>query len=190
MVKVFDKDKARAEYNYKKNFLEAVLVSSITEENSWIPTIKEYVLSEVVNGTIDYIGGHGGKMNYQDRDHISIYELDMYKYLSKELKTRTFVKLHPKIKKVLNNLCTSNLVSPEGPDRPYQTVELYDFFRDVCPVSGHSIFSPPYDTVIRVQNKIFPALSLEEIEDIEGIGKAMRPHIDKDVEYIKKNYSW
>jgi hypothetical protein len=108
----------------------------------------------------------------------------MFKYLGKNIKSPTSLDLHPNIKKVLENLCSSNK-NTQG-----DTIELYDHFGFISPGNTRSIFSPPYETVIRVRKEILPSLSLIERKNVEGIGIAMRKHIDKDIAYLKKNYSW
>jgi len=177
MVKPFNKEKYKEEYNYKKHFLEAVLVSSISDENSWIPTKKEYILSELINGTIDYIGGQAGKITYNNSrftDDSDIFELNMHKYLMKNIRSHKNMELGLNIEKVLKNLCSSNSVTEHD-------VELYDFFREICPVQGPSIFSPSYETVLRVRKEILPSLSLQERANIQGIGYKMRQFMDQDM---------
>ena len=46
--------------------LKTLLVSSTTinEEIVGLPTIKQFILSEVINGTIEYVGGNVGQIIY------------------------------------------------------------------------------------------------------------------------------
>jgi len=182
------------ETNYRKSILEALLVSSIKEENSRLPTIKQYILSEVINGTIDYVGGEAGKHYYRaEMIFLESYERMISKYFESEIKS-TDKKLAPKIKKALEKMVECYVINPGWYDRPYTYTDLYNLYKGpfigICEVSSHSTFSLPYDLVMKVNNKTMPSFSEEERKDIQGIGKAMRKYIDKDIETIEKTYLW
>jgi len=174
----------REEKEYKRHLLEAILVASITESSSKTPTIKEFILSEIVNGTIEYIGGRFGKKDYQSHDYNSIFVVDMFKYLNSEMKLRTKRTLDTKVATALKELCRTHPVNPGGIDIHYRTVDLYDIFEDICPISPQSTFTPPYEMLIRIQKEFLPSLSPAEKNDIEGIGKAMRKYIDNDLAFL------
>jgi hypothetical protein len=169
------------EMDYKMVLLEAVLVSSISEENSRIPTVKEFILSELVNGTIEYIGADAGRFTYQNLRDKGNYRWEICKYFKSEFDKHATGKLDPKILNALNSLCKL---------RDFSTTHTEELFRRICPVDMHSIYSPPYDSVLKMYKQTLPSFTERERENIVGIGKAMRKFIDKDLEYITKNFSW
>jgi len=183
------------EWGYRRNLLEALLVSSVSKESFRLPTIKEFILNEVVNGTIEYIGGNAGQIDYKKfRFDRNTFEIELERYFEAEMKAYSKEKLNPKVNKAITKLCKHYFVYPTGPDRPYPHTELYTHFNGfgagICPVIMESSFSLPQDTIIRVQRKVLPALSNPEKKDIEGIGKAMRKYIDRDLEFIERTYHW
>jgi len=181
------------EMRYRDRILEALLVSSITEDNSRLPTIQEYILSEVVNGTIDYAGGNAGKINYQKFRHDrNKYENELIKYFKEEM-SETKGEMSPKIRESIQKMTDCHWVYVPEPGDNYPTCELYGCFRGfggICPVTFHSSFSLPLELVVRVQKEVLPSLSKDERRDVKGIGKAMRKYINDDLEYIREHYHW
>ena len=196
MTRKTDFKKDCKEWSYRKRFLEALLVSSLSENNFRLPTIEEFILSEVVNGTIEYVGGDAGQVDYQgSRLDRSTFEGRLHKYFESEMEAHSKGKLNPKIREAINKLCGCYYVDPTGPDRPYPHTELYDHFRGpfgggICQVIGRSTFSLPHDTFIKVQEKVLSSLSSPEKKNIIGIGKAMRKYVNRDLEFIGKTYNW
>ncbi len=186
-------------YRYRDNLFKSILVSSVSEDKPRLPTIEEFILSEVVNATIEYIGGNAGQIDYQKfkKSNVrhTLYEWEINDYLEKEIKAHSEGKLHPRVKESIAKLCERYTVYPY-PERPYHRTELYDVFKGpfsggrICQVIMRSSFSLPQETIIEVQKKIIPSLSGQEKKDIQGIGKAMRKYIDKDLEYIAHTYYW
>jgi len=196
MAKKFDFKKDEEEWSYRRHLLEALLVSSVSEDRFRLPTIEEFILSEVVNGTIEYIGGNVGQIDYQKfRFDRNSFERELNKYFEAEMRAHSKGKLNPKFKKAVTKLCEHYYVNPTGPDRPYPYTELYAHFKGfggggICPVIMQSSFSLPQETIIRVQREVLPELSNPEKRDVEGISKAMRKYIDRDLEFIGKTYHW
>jgi len=189
--------KFKRDWLYQKGILEAMLHSSRTEDNLKLPTIKEFILSELVNGTIDYVGGEAGEFNYQkhqDRHMDSSYETRMWDYYNektKDMKDR----LNPKISKAINEMVKPEWHRPGGPDRPYCSTRLYDLFMGhwgsgICNVIMDSIFTLPYETVLKIENKVMPSLTETEKRDVRGIGKSMARFVDEDLRFINKTYMW
>jgi hypothetical protein len=179
------------ESEIRMNILEAILVSSVDEKNSMLPNIQEFILSEVINGTIDYIGGTSDE-NYVKRRNdqkFGGYEKNIYENLEREIE-KSEKKLSPKVQKAIFKLCKNNTISPDGPAANYTSTDLYEFFRHILPHTFTSKISMPMNLLYHTKHEIYPKLSPEEIQDIEGIGKAMRKHIDIDLEYIRAHYHW
>jgi hypothetical protein len=188
----FDLSKKIKDNEYNRQFLEAIIFSSISEKSSEIPTIKEFILSEVINGTIDYIGGNVGKITYQnstENGENDLFEIKICKYLKQEIHSHNNGLLEPKIMKALNDICKDHYKDFGDESRGCHTTELYDQFLNISQDYEHSIFSPFTDTIPRNKESINHSFSAAEKTNIEGIGKAMRKHVDNDIIYIRKNYS-
>ncbi len=181
---------------YKANLLEAVIVLSQAEK---IPAQNEFVLSELVNGTIEYIGGDAGKIDFQSfRDEIrrlgnvvdpfevDPFELVLSNYLNSEIRAHPEATISPKVRDSLVQLCRFRPFSKS------HNTEFYVILSSMrgCnyPLSIESSFLLPYQSVKKVQNEIIPTLPETDKKDIEGIGKAMRKYIERDLEYIRKAY--
>lgn len=195
MSKVRDLNKDREEWNYRKNLLDALLILSVCEDSYRLPTIKGFILSEVVNGTIEYVGGNAGQIDYQkyrfDRD---VFEEELSKYFKEEMKAHSDGRLTYKVKEAITKLCEHYYADTTGVDRPHSTTELYSHlkgFRSIFPPGIlESTFSLSHDTITRVHKEVLPLFSEQEKRDIEGISKAMRKYINKDLRFIEQTYHW
>ena len=179
---------------YDIHLLKAVLVLADVER---IPTMNEFILSEFVNGLIDYLG----------RDHsvpilqYSIwpsyerqsYERKIIKYFDEQI-AKAPRKLEQNIAAGVDRL-TRVRQEYAAPERPYDMCRLYDLFKGpfgtgICEVDMRSTFSLPHNLVVRIQKQILPALSESEKKDILGISREMQKYICEDVEHIGRTYSW
>ncbi|MBI4919214.1 hypothetical protein HY837_04740 [archaeon] len=173
------------EFREERAFLRNLVVASGIIR--W-PTPEEFILSELVNGVISYTGGNAGKFKYQNvfMDRTS-YEYKMYNYFKEELKNSK--------KELLADLNATidRLVKPHQvhcpPDRPYDECNIYSSWKGICPVLMQSSFSLPYDFVINAKKDV---RKLDEYtrKEIKSIGKAMKPFVEEDLEYIKSKYHW
>lgn len=181
-------DSDRGEWIYQRDILDSLLVSSISEGISRLPSIGEYILSEVVNGTINYAGGEAGQMDYQHLRLSRGFEEKLFKYFKSEIEENSRDNLDPKIKKTLLKLCSPFTNS-------YWETSLYDHFKGIagdgiCPFPTQSKFSFSPDYLERVQKEVIPSLASSERRDVEGIGKSMRKYIKRDLKFIGKTVMW
>ncbi len=179
---------------YERNLIESLLVCSI-DKDSMMPTIKEFILSELVNGTISYVGGDAGEIKYKDIRMLDHWQQSMkmlVNYFREGIGKKD--KLDEKIKSTL-----LTLIKPQQerspPDRPYLKNKLYDhligaFGEGIFSGIIKSIWSLPSDLIKNIQEKVLPNYSESERKDIIGIGKAMRPFIEEDLVYIGKHFNW
>jgi len=178
-------ERSMRKFRYLENVLEGVLVSSLSNDNLKLPSIERFILSEIVNGTVDFVGGEGGKVNYQDQDvlreHSPFLRL-AWKYLVDEVgKSRD--KLDPKVKGALFKLVRPFDANPSNN-------LLYNIFPDFTGTGRASIFSPDLDQYFRIKKKVIPSFSDSERWSVGGVGRAMRNYIEEDLEYIKRIYKW
>ncbi len=181
------------EYTYRKNLLKAILLSSVSEKNCKFPTIEGFILCELVNGVIEYIGGNAGLASYQSFPSRECALDELYTYLRQEIDNKE-TGLAPKVKEALLSMCEPYWASDW--DGSHANTQLYDF---ICGVGDRGIrkvsrmeetFTLSQGITIKLEKEFFPKLSGQEKKDIQGIGKAMRKYIDKDLEYIAHTYYW
>ena len=196
MVKRIKHEQGNSSFEFRRNVLEALLVSSITNESFKFPTIQEFILGEVLDGVIDYIGGTAGKVNFGefivDRN---IFEKELVSYFNTEMEKYSKEKLSPNIKSAIIGLSNYSYINPAGPERPFPHTELYNHFNGfdigrICPLTFESSFSLPSKFISQVKKEILPRFSSSEIKDIIGISKHMRKYVEKDLEFIGRNYQW
>ena len=185
---------SRKASEHRRNVLDALLVVAAPNGNR-LPTIEEFILSEIVNGAIDYLGGEAGEITYAKEKHIgNSYESKLYAYYHKEIRDAQR-KLDVDIGTAMDKLVEA-VWHYSPPDDPYYDTDLYLQFMGfagvggICPVLMESTFSLPYELVSKVRKEIMPTFSESEKRDITGIGKAMRKYIEEDLEYIREHYQW
>lgn len=182
------KGNAPEQIEFRSNVLEAILVSSMNEDENYFPSFKEYILSELVNATIEYAGGKPGMMSYvsfMNSDNVNMFERKITEYLNSEL-------MHTKnicstIKSAILRMTRMDRVEVSGPDHDYLDCELYIDVQHSLFGSFHSRDSLPYSLVRKVEKQM-SKFNEEEKRDINGIAKAMRKYIEDDLKYVKAHY--
>ncbi|MBU0959666.1 MAG: hypothetical protein KKB31_06995 [Nanoarchaeota archaeon] len=189
--------KQREESDFRRGVFQATLVSSVNDKTYKFPTIDEYILSEFVNGVINFVGGNAGEVIYPQFDRIAsdrYFEIPIREYFDKEVTLDKKEKLSQRIARAVDQL-----LKVEGrwdaENKPYDDVDLYLHFKGrrftgICHEVMRSSFSLPQEVLIKVKNEIMPGLSEAEARDVVGIGQAMRPFIEQDLDYISKKYHW
>ena len=195
MPKILEEfQKKSEESRARRKTLEALLFCSITDKDFRLPTIEEFILSEVVNGTIEYVNGEAGKIDYQTiRFRAGEFEKEITDYFKEEI-AKAKRKLEPKIQEDIEKLIKYEWVYVQEPGDNYPTCEVYEHFKGffgtgICKAGMESTFSLAYKDAVKIQ-EILPSFTEQQRRDIEGIGKAMRKYINKDLEYIKNTYYW
>ncbi len=177
---------------YDRDVLQALLYYSTAEDDFMLPTIEEFILSEVVNGTLEYLGRDSGKVKYQDfKGGRDSFEKAAWDYFEEE-SALSDKKIDPDVMASIGRMAGYHIVYPDGPDGPYPKAGLYSTFKSVL-FSGlctSSTFSLLQGDIYHVKKKVIPSLSEAARADIEAIGKIMRRHINEDLAYIGETYMW
>ena len=175
------------DYVTKRDLVSTLLLSCSLGQS--IPKAKEYVLSELVNGTIEHAGGDAGLLAYSEMRSDPRYEEIMYDYLEEEIR-HAEQDISPNIESAILDLCAPYMTH-DPPERPCMRTELYDIL-DVpgWPVGtmrtydGHAYM---FTTgVLECKDKLMGRFSASERDDIEGIANSMRKYLDHDIDFIRE----
>ena len=167
---------------YQTKLLWSILVSSLNEnaflsEGLRFPSNGKYILSEFVNGTIDFLGKKSGEIDYKTMNFNKkeTFENLIWKSFFKSL-AGNGEKLDFAIKEVFWKWA-------ETPELFYSSWR--DFREDV---SDRLTFSPSVERVVYTNKKIIPFFSEFGRDNIKRIGKEMRKYTHEDLEFIKRAY--
>lgn len=186
----------REKRNFQRGVLELILYSSITEKDCELPTIKEFILSELVSATSEYITGEeidglayrrDNGLDYPDFERILF---ERWQKIIKESGS----KINLVILETITELAKPSWHSDQTGDGEYET-DLYNNYQGmwgsgICNVIMSSIFSLPLKTIKHIENEVVPNLPENIIKDCKEIGVIMRKYINKDLEYIRRQYHW
>ncbi len=176
----------------RSRILEAILVSSTSRESFRFPAKKEYILSELVNATIECLGGKPRKVTYSQFHgyftNIGEYEKRLLDYFETEV-SKLKKEIHPDLIESIRILTGSKLIPPScGLYEPELKCELYeeiDGTFGLCRARAmESSFSLTQAVLFSTES--FLEENSEYREDIINLGKVMRKHIDKDFKEMKK----
>ncbi|MEA2004185.1 MAG: hypothetical protein U9O53_04485 [archaeon] len=125
---------------YDRDVLQALLYYSTSEDDFMLPTIEEFILSEAVNGTLEYLGRDAGKVRYQDfKGGRDSFESAVWDYFEEEPVLSDKV-IDPDVMASISRMAGYHIVYSDGPDRAYAKVGLYSTFKSVL-LSGMSMSS-------------------------------------------------
>lgn len=176
--------------------LHGVLFFASNEGKLTMPSVEKFILSEVVNGTIAYIGGEAGRVtSLNHRLMPSGFEVQLWQYFQTEMDAHSKGKLNPRIRKAIYGLCEPHRRLEPAPDRGiYLSTELYAHFNGVghrfCGTFSQSTFSPEAGLIYHLKEEVLPEFSGAELRSIQGIGEAARPFVEEDVRYIRERFHW
>jgi len=189
---ITDSDKSIEDTRFQRGLLKSLLCASINGDNSTLPSMPKYALSEVVNGTVSYLGGSTNGIKCHDFSNDYMFLTVIWQYFQGNV-VELGDKLSPKIKDTLLFLIEPS----EGGDSRsgmHLGTEFYDHFKGnwgggISSDAVRSTFQLSFDMVCN--NKVLMRgdyFSDEEKRDIIGIGEAMKPFIREDLTYISENY--
>ncbi|MBD3361182.1 hypothetical protein GF358_00110 [Candidatus Woesearchaeota archaeon] len=163
------------ERHQRESILEAILVSSITETETTVTTRKDKILKILAMATVEYLQG--------DTHAIARHNLGANYIASIFLDLRAQLQEHPdkisrRISQALLKLTEPEQIDPRGPDRPYDTCEVYEFlgphYMNLLPRITSEL-EITYRMVINAK-KTIADLTTQEKKDVSDIGKIMRAH--------------
>lgn len=182
----------KEDYLFEKEIFNGILVFSLQEGKFKFPAQKELVLSELVKGTIDYLGGRVPKIETSEIIKEPKYHSSQLCHkLEREIDSEDAIALlEPKFRKTMKSLCKGSWYRIETPEvencfdvgfYPY----LENLTRDIF--QGEPLektFSLPYELVDKIRKQPMPCISGDVLENILGVGRCMRNYIEKDLDFI------
>jgi hypothetical protein len=93
-------DHSPEDIRFQRKLVESLLAASAETGYQTFPSKSEYILSEVVNGTIDYLGGEGGKIRFYPGSDTFQFHTQIYEELKNNLDSQD-EKLQPRINQTL-----------------------------------------------------------------------------------------
>jgi hypothetical protein len=171
----------------ERKLLESLFVWSLDGEKDKVPGISEFALGEVVNSVVEYIGGEGEGVLYRRNISEQDFRDKLFKYLVSELENHKDI-LVPEIEERLV-LMTKPFSDSCPPDRPVRMTSLEEYYieESFCNWFATSRGPLPEGMIERVKSRDY---SPQYLNDVKGIGKAMRSFIEDDLEFISETYSW
>jgi hypothetical protein len=177
--------KTTEQFEFNWSVLESILASSASDNNERFPTNKRLILADLIKGTLDFMGetskGISRSLIRNDLEgHLFKKSIDNYRN-----EVLNSDKIAPRIKKAIFKLTELNYKHIlEGPGDGSYACNLYGQYGGYIPNSPWPFksFSIP-ETLKGVKKEMPKHFSKEEIGSIEGIGEAMRKHINKDLQY-------
>ncbi len=172
--------------DYKSNLIGGLLVTASEEGMLLVPKQEEYILSEIVNGTMLKIG-EKVELDYKQNRIWDGYgfEIDFFNYFDNKIKNTD--KLNTKVRDSIIKLCTPFWVDCSG--HPYNRNYLYTEAYELHTETFRSYNNSRIELSVRYVDKIKKALDkfpCEEKKDILEIGNLMKQLMKEDVEHIKK----
>lgn len=161
----------------QRKIITAILAETGEEE---LPTIGEFVASELVNGALDYSGIERAEVT-AIKYHLSAirneYELAIYH----EALKLEHSKIEPRITKQVIGAVT-----------PFNERLEIDLYLEMIIFEGimKSRSELPRKLTREVKTIIMPSLTEQEQHDITGIAQSMKPYLTQDLKFIKKNFLW
>lgn len=168
-----------------RKILHCIIASTITEDNSRIPSAKEYILHSFTHGTIIYMKGDTEKISKITSREGLVRRVHTAFVSELEKHGET---LDPQIREIVEQLTNPENIDPGGPAKTYDTCELYELFRGrnqgVAPgirplMCIGRTFSPEHQWLQYVRKERIPSLSETELRDVQGIAQEMRKLWDR-----------
>ncbi len=176
-------------YKQRRELFETFLVSPMNSGKKEFPTIGKFLLSELVNGTISFVGGSAGKVdNHRYYFERGGFEKTLIPYFQEQMTEERRAKIDSAVIEPIEKMIKYGWANKCNPYfDPTPVCEVYEFASNIFEVP-HSVSFLTIDVSDRA-NRTLESLTKKQREQVQGIGKAMRPFIEEDMIYIKKNIS-
>ena len=170
---------------FEINLLKSLFVSSTVNGKLLLPTEKEYLLEELVLGTLDYLD----RPNITRRREFNILKatsvfhrnldnriewLKNSLYLDEDISTTIYELMHS-----YKENC-----SPDSFTTPFYNICRNELEGTIIHSTNGKISTTSPEIINYTRNIIIPTFSEEQQRDILGIGNCMKKYIIEDLEYL------
>jgi hypothetical protein len=182
--------------NYQGRVLEVLVYFASDKGEKSLPTIEEFILSEVVAATIEYLTGKEYLFTYHrsENGEESVVSAEHWEWKANEAMAEAVKqfggKLNSPLKEALQEMTELIMHFDETGGRGYES-PLYHYYKyQICQSWFVSIFSLPTEFVKKVERETISSLEPETIKHCAAIAKIMDKYIKRDLNLIKNRYHW
>lgn len=173
------------DFDFDCSVLESLLVFSTGETEHRINVEKERILHALVEGVMGYVGKD---------DKLSMYDgvsANYERYLSGRFDSdkESLGKLSPRLRESFGRLFKVRYDSDYFGDT-FPSTRAYLVLPEFIKLSMKSVISMPYAFVNRVVDGAGETFSDGELAQLKEIASHVAPVMDKETDYVKKNYLW
>lgn len=181
---------------FQGHILEVLVYFASSMGKNRLPTIQEFILSEVVAATIEYLTGKEYIFTYHrmenGKEYITVadgWEWKTNEALSKALK-QCGDKLNPPFREAIAELTKLTIHHDQTGGRGYDSW-LYTYYKlSICQSWMVSTFSFSVEFINKVKKDIIPSLEPETLKHCKAIARIMKKYVKQDIELIKRRYHW
>lgn len=188
--------KKRQQGDFQRHVLEVLIYFASERGRNRLPTIEEFILSEVVAATIEYLTGAEYCFTYHrledGREYFTVadgWEWKTNKAMAEAL-DRFGDKLNPVLSETLKELTKLEFHYDAMGGKGHDSW-LYTWYKHrICHILMVSTFSLSVEFVEKVKKEVIPLLDAETLQYCKAIATIMKKYIRQDVELIKRRYRW
>jgi len=161
-----------------------------------LPTIEQFVLSEVVAATIEYLTGDEYLFTYrrtQDGKELPGVA-DGWEWRTNEAMVQALEqfgsKLNPSLREAIKELTHLEFYSDGIMTKGYLNMIYTTFKHAICHSWLISTFSLSVEFIEEVRRSVIPSLNPETLRHCQTIAEIMKGYVERDVDLIKRRYHW
>lgn len=169
-------------YDFRKNVFRNLLYYS-SRESILVPTIKRFILKEIILGTLNYVGKEIIEDDLVDNYIENKSELHLNKLFFTSINGTPNIFRTKDIQDAISNLIHFSEYKING-DSFYEC-ELYSICEKMFEEEIKSLSKVP--DIETIETRIIPSFSEAQRTDLSDIGNCMKSFVKKDVNSIRNN---
>jgi len=181
---------------FQGHILEVLVYFASNMGKNRLPTIQEFILSEVVAATIEYLTGKEHIFTYHrmenGKEYITV--ADGWGWKTNEALDKALEqfgdKLNPPFREAIAELTKLTIHYDQTKRRGYDSW-LYTYYKhSICQNWMVSTFPPSVEFINKVEKDVIPSLDSETRQYCKAIACIMKKYIKQDIELIKRRYHY
>lgn len=177
---------------FNRSILEVIIYFASKKGEKVLPTIHEFILSEIVAATIEYVTGEEQISTFNRSSFGEVPDLDWEWKTNEAMETTRLAggrPLNPILGAALKELTFLRHTTDAMGDGGWGS-DLYLDWQLICPVIMRSTFSLSVAFVGKVKKEVIPKIDAKTIRQCRSIAELMKRKIDDDVALIGRRYHW